>query len=106
MVLENIVKLEDGIPAKLHFWDHRIERRTITDAATGAPTIRQVLVLEVDTLNDRAVAARLSTMASKLADKFSAYLPDKSYRNYDFVITQRGEDFRRSWSVKAIPRPK
>ena len=104
MVLQNYVILEDGVPAKLHFWDHHLERRTITDPATGAPVIRTVLVLEVDTLNDRPVAARLSTMAEKLADKFSAYLPDKSYKGYDFVITQMGEGFRRSWTVKVIPR--
>lgn len=106
MVLQNYVILEDGIPAKLHFWDHTIERRTITDPTTGGPIIRNVLVLEVDTLNDRPCAARLSTMAEKLADKFSAYLPDKGYRGYDFVITQSGEGFRRTWSVKVIPRAK
>ena len=103
MVLENYVILQDRVPARLHFTDHRIERRTITDPDTGRPGLRNVLVLEVDRLDGRPVAARLSTMASKLADQFAAYLPDKSYRNYDFIITQTGEGFLRRWIITVIP---
>ena len=104
MVLENYVILETGIPARLHFYDHAIQKRTITDPITGGATTRQVLVLEVDRLNGREVAAKYSTMAEKHAGQFSAYLADKSYRDYDFVITKSGEGFRTSWSVQVIPK--
>ena len=105
MVLENYVILVPGVPARLHFTDHHIETRTITDPVTGQPTSRRALVLDVDQLNGRLVAARYSTMAEKHAAQFAPYLPDKSYTRYDFTITATGESFRRSWSVQVTPRP-
>ena len=103
MVLQNIVMLEDGKPARLHFTDHTVEKRTINDPNTGRPGIRNVLVFNVDRLDGRAVDARYSTMAEKLAAQFETYLSDKSYRNYEIIITQTGEGFQRRWSVQFIP---
>ncbi len=102
MVLENIIRLVDGVPVKVHLADHNIEKRTITEPVTGNPAIRNVLVFEVDRFNDREVSARLSTMADGLAEKFTPYLPDKSYRNYNWIIIQSGEGFRRRWEVKRL----
>lgn len=104
MVLENYVILETGVPARLHFTDHAIQRRTTTDPITRAPTTRQVLVFEVDRLNGREVFAKYSIMAEKHAGQFKPYLDDKSYRDYDFVITKTGEGFRTSWSLQVIPK--
>ena len=104
MVLENYILLETGIPARLHFTDHAIQKRTVTDPLTGAPTTRNVLVLDVDRVNDRDVTAKYSIMAEKHAGQFKPYLEDKSYRDYDFVITRSGEGFRTAWSVQVIPR--
>ena len=106
MVLENYVILETGIPARLHFTDHAIQRRTTTDPLTGEPTTRNVLVFEVDRVGVREVFAKYSIMAEKHAGQFAPYLPDKSYREYDFVITKTGEGFRTSWSLQVIPRTK
>jgi hypothetical protein len=103
MVLQNYVILEDGKPARLHFTDHTIERRVITDAKTLQPVARQTLVLHVDRLDGRAVEASLSTMAKGLADQFEPYLKDKAYRNYEVLITQRGDEFQRRWTVMFIP---
>jgi len=104
MVLENYVILETGVPARLHFTDHVIMRRTTTDPLTGEPTTRNVLVFEVDRLNGREVFAKYSIMAEKHAGQFKPYLDDKSYRDYDIIITKIGEGFRTSWSVQFIPR--
>lgn len=104
MVLENYVILETGVPARVHFTDHAIQRRTTTDPLTGEPTTRNVLVFEVDELNGRAVFAKYSIMAEKHAGQFKPYLEDKSYPNYDFVITKIGEGFRTSWSLQVLPR--
>ncbi len=105
MVLENYVTLQPGTPAQLHFTDHHIETRTITDPMTGQPSSRKVLIFDVDELNGRPVLARYSTMAEKHAGQFSPYLADKSYTKYNFTITVNGEGFRRSWSVQVTPRP-
>jgi len=61
MVLQNYVILQEGIPARLHFFDHAIEKITITDQMTGEPAIRRRLVFEVDKLNHEPVASKYST---------------------------------------------
>ena len=104
MVLQNIVILQNNIPTRLHFTEHRIAPRTITDPDSGRPGIRNTLEFDVDTLDARPVAAKFSTMAEKLASQFKPYLDDKSYKNFDFIITQRGEGYLRQWTVQVIPR--
>ena len=104
MVLQNIVLLEPGVPARMHFDDDWIEKRVITDRQTGQPTGRNVLVFHVDMLNGMKADARFSTMAEKLAQKLDPYRKDKQYLSYDFVITQTGVDYLTSYSVQVIPR--
>jgi hypothetical protein len=103
MVLQNTIILQDGVPARLHFTDHHIETRTITDAVLQAGVRKNTLVMSVDRLDGRAVEAVLTTMAEKLAAQLGPYLPDKSYKNFEIIITQRGERFRRSWTLQFIP---
>lgn len=103
MVLQNIVTLTQSVPARMHFTDHAIENRTITDPVTLRPSPRQVLVFEVDRLNGQVVTAKFSTMAATLADQFAAYLPDKLYRGYEFLITVRGTGFQTKYTVEKIP---
>jgi hypothetical protein len=45
-------------------------------------------------------------MVEKHAGQFLPYLGDKSYRDYEFVVTKTGEGFRTSWSVQVIPLKK
>ena len=104
MVLQNYVMLETGIPARMHFTDHNILRKDITDSLTGGGTSRNALVFEVDQLNGLPVTAQFSTLAEKLAMEFKPYLDDKSYRDYDVQITKHGSGFRTSYSVQFLPR--
>jgi hypothetical protein len=103
MVLQNYVELEEGVPARLHFFNHALVTKTITDSITREPALRNTLVFDVDRLDGREVNSKLSIMADKFADKFAPYLDDKSYRNYDFLITFNGSGFRRTYTVQAIP---
>jgi hypothetical protein len=102
-VLENYVILETGIPTRLHFTDHRIQRRTITDPITGEPASRNVLVLDVDRMDGRPVVALYSTMSEKHATQFEPYLKEKRYRDYEFTITRTGEGFLTQYSVSVSP---
>jgi len=102
-VLENYVILETGVPSRLHFTDHHIERRTITDPGTGQPGSRNVLVFEVDRMDGRAVAGKYSIMSEKHAAQFEPFLKDKRYAGYEFTIVRTGEGFRTSYSVTPTP---
>lgn len=105
-VLQNYVILEPDVPARLHFIDHRIVRKTITDPATGQPTARNTLELTVDRLDGREVESVLSIMAEKFASLLEPYLKDRSYKDYEFLITVTGEGFRRQFTVQPIPLPR
>ena len=102
-VLVNHVMLETGIPARVHFTDHRIERRTITDPVTGGGATRQVLVFDVDRLDGQSVVAQYSTMSDKHANQFEPYLADNKYRDFEFTIVRTGEGFRTQYSVTVNP---
>jgi len=102
-VLENYVILEPGIPTRLHFTDHHIERRTITDPVTGQAASRNVLLFEVDRMDGRPVQAKYSTMAEKHAAQFEPYLGDKSYIKFEYTITRTGEGFRTNYSLQVTP---
>ncbi len=106
MVLQNHVVLVNNQPARLHFSDHVISARTITDPNTGRPGIRNVLEFQCDRLDGRPVMSTFSTMAEKLASKFQPFLDKKAYRDYEIIITQSGEGFLRNWSVQFIPLKK
>ena len=103
-VLVNYVILSAGIPATLHFYDHNIITKTITDPNNLKPVNRQTLEMEVDELDGKPVSAKFSIMAQKLAEVFGPYLPDKSYTQKNFVITKTGEGFLTSWNVIVNPR--
>lgn len=104
MVLQNNIILQTGVPARMHFFDHHIEARDITDPKTGRPTVRNALVFESDMLDGRPVRAIFSTLAEKLASALGPYLEGKRYTAYEFIITKTGVDFRTSYAVTAIPR--
>jgi len=104
MVLQNYVELSDGVPARMHFYDHAIVRKTITDPTTGKPSARNALVFDCDQVNGQEVETKFSTMSEKLAGLFQPYLADKSYVNYEFVVTASGEGFRRTFTLQAIPK--
>lgn len=103
MVLQNYIILQDGVPARLHFRDHAIVRKTITDPSTLQPASRNTLVFDVDRLDGREVDAQLSIMAEKFATLFEPYLEDKSYVDYEFIVTATGEGFRRQFTVQPVP---
>ena len=103
MVLQNYVILQPDVPTRLHFRDHALQRKTITDPATLQPAGRMTLVFDVDRLDGREVESKLSIMAEKFASLFQPYLADKSYVNYDFIVTVTGEGFRRQFTVQPVP---
>jgi len=106
MVLENYVRLVNNVPTRLHFRDHSIESRTIVDPDSGKPGIRKVLTFQVDRVDGREVFTTFSTMAEKLANTFQPYLGDKSYRNFEIMITQAGDGYMRRWAVQFVPLAK
>lgn len=102
-VLENYVMLETGIPTRLHFSDHSIRVREITDPETGQPAKRKALVFNVDKMDGRFVEALYSTISDKHANQFEPYLEGKRYRDFEFTITKTGEGFRTVYSLAVTP---
>jgi len=104
MVLRNYVILEEGKPARMHFVDHELQPREITDPVTGRHKTVTALVFQVDELEGKPVLAYYSITSQKHADQFAPYLERKRYLEYDFVVTQIGRGFLREYKVEVIPR--
>ncbi len=111
MPLQNYVTFQSGVPERLHFVDHALEQVTITDPVTGKASPRNRLTMTVDEINGSKtglgglpIIAKLSVLAESLAGKLEAYLPNKTYLNYDFIITQTGTGYLSRYSVQVVPR--
>jgi predicted methyltransferase len=104
MVLRNYVELVAGQPSRLHFVSADLVDRTITDPVLGRPKVATVLMLGIDELDGQPAAAFLSVTAEKLASQFKPFIDRGVLADYDFVVTARGEGFRRTYSVEPIAR--
>ena len=103
MVLENYVKLAEGVPCRLHFTDHAIIKKTITDPLTHRAKEVSALEFVVDRRDGKVVSMSYSTVSEKHAEDFARYLADKSYRLFDFVITVYGRGYLSVYSVEPKP---
>ena len=104
-LLMNYVKLEPGIPTRMHFTDDYYVDREIADRETGKPKRIHSLVLWVDELDGEDAARTFSILSQKLAAHFEPFLKDKGYLPYDFIVTQMGEGFYKDHNVQVIKRP-
>jgi hypothetical protein len=104
MPLQNWIMFTPGKPERMHFSDHHMERREITDPGTGRGSYRNVAIFEVDQLNGQPVGAQLSVIAEKLFSQMEPYLDGKKYLDYDFTITKSGAGYTTSYSVQVTPR--
>lgn len=103
MPLGNIVMLEAGTPERMHFTDHIVADRDITDPLTGRPGVRKVLEFTVDRLNGVAANAKFSTMSESLYGMFEPFLVGKLYRGYEFIVTKRGSGYQTKYSLDKLP---
>ena len=104
MVLDNFVRLEEGVPRRLHIVDHAIVTREIRDTLTGWQKPTTVLELRIDEEDGRPAAKVLSVTAEKLAAQLQPYLAGNLYRAHTFTITRRGSGFGTSYMVQVEPR--
>ena len=104
MVLQNYVRLQQGVPARLHFYHVEKMVKTITDPLTLKPKSVQSLEFSVDELNGRPAVSTYSIISDKHAQDFAPFLVGEKFKEYDFVITMTGTGFRTEYQVQSIPR--
>jgi len=85
-VPENWVIFKLGERKTLHFYDHGVVEREITDPLTGSTVRRRTVIFYVDYANRVRVDKLFSVMSVKLAQELSAYIPERRYVNYEFEI--------------------
>jgi len=105
-MLMNYIKLEPGVPTRMHLTDDYKVDREIADKESGKPKRISSLVFWVDELDGEDTARTFSVLSQKLAAHFEPFLKGKQYTNYDFIITQMGDGFLKDWNVQVIRRPK
>lgn len=103
-VLDNIVKLPEGIAKRLHFTSAAFQDRAIKDPVTQETKVVTVLVLVVDQEDGVTVAKTLGVTAEGLAAQLAPYLDAGRIGSHDFTITRRGSSFATRYAVEASPR--
>jgi len=103
-LLANYVRLDPGVPTRMHFTDHYFIDRVIADRESGKQKTVKSLVFWVDELEGGDAARTFSILSEKLAAHLEPFLPDKDYTHYDFIITQIGEGFMKDWNVQPVRR--
>jgi len=92
-VIENFVKLRPGVEKKLHFYEHEIVTRVITDPILKMRKKVQSLVFLVDREDGVKVDKMYSIVSEKHAAEFAGYLPGKRYRRFEFVVVKDAPGF-------------
>lgn len=103
MVLDNYVKLQPGIPKRLHFTSHAIVDNDITDKLTGLVIKKTQLMFVVDREDGLAVSKTFSTLAERLAVQLLPDLENKDYINKEYVITMFGTGYQTRYSLDVRP---
>ena len=88
MAIENFVRLRPGVPVALHFRDHAIVDRVITDPTFGVKRTVKGLLFLVDEQDGGPVDKTFSILSDRLAGDFSGDLEGKAYRGYIYVIVK------------------
>jgi len=101
--IENFVTLKPGIPVTLHFSDHRVVSRPITDPVRGVASTRESLLFYVDEMDGTKVDKTYSILSQKHAGEFAGYLPGKKYVGYRFTIIKDAPGFVPPRIVSVVP---
>jgi len=86
--LENWVKLPPGKVVCMHFKEHRVTPREITDPFFGTKRTVTSLLFLVDRVDGAPVDMTFSVVSEKLASEFEPYLADGSYRDYVWCLVK------------------
>lgn len=86
--ISNWVVLEPGIPRQLHFADHRIVERRITDPISSREKTVQSLQFDVDWMDGSPVDKTFSVVSQRLAGELGPWLAGKAYRARLFTIVK------------------
>jgi hypothetical protein len=91
--ISNFVELKPGVKVRLHFSDHRIERRLITDPVRKVQVERESLIFYVDRIDGQPTSKMYSILSQKHAAEFAGYLEGKRYTRYEFVVVKDAAGF-------------
>jgi len=86
--IANFVLLAPGVVKRMHFTDHKIEARVITDPVTGRARQVESLLFVLDEEDGRASFKTYSILSMKHAAEFAGYLEGKRYRDYVFEVVK------------------
>jgi len=101
---ENWVIFRLGERKVLHFSDHAMVTRVLTDPVTGAAKQVESLTMYVDIEDGKKVSKMLSVLSRKLASELSAYIPNRRYLQYEFVIEKPEAKYAPPYLVEVRPK--
>ena len=98
-VLGNFVVLQDGIPKRLRFADHRIYPKTQKDSISNRTKVVNTLQFDVVEEDGRPVSKVYEIQGEKHARQFAPELDGKTYVGRTVEITPHGKGFLKEYTV-------
>lgn len=87
------VRLEVGVPVRLHFVDHGELDKIITDPILKWKKTVPSLAFKVDRVDGAPADTVFSVLSEKLWDELKPYLPGQRYRSYEFIFVKDAAGF-------------
>jgi hypothetical protein len=103
-LLDNVVQLQPGQPKELHFTDHAFGPVVMPDPIVGIERPVETLTFVVDLEDGRPVNKVYYVTADRHARDFGPYLAERTYRDYTWTMTVRGEGLGRIFTTVRLPR--
>lgn len=103
-MLMNYIELVRDVPVRMHLSDRYDITREVHDKLLNRVKSVNSLTFWVDELDGQPASRSFSVLSDRLRGKLEPYLAGNRFREFDLVITKRGEGFAVDWSVEAVPR--
>jgi hypothetical protein len=104
VVLGNYVKLEPGIPKRLHLTSYVETNREITDPETKLTKTIHVWAFRCDQEDGVPVNKEFSVSADALAVQLQPMLPNNAFANWILEVTKVGSGRRAEFPIRWIAR--
>lgn len=104
-MFQNYLKLEPDTPTRIHIDDYHKVDRVINDPTLHKDKTVSSRMFWLDEVNGEPAAKSFSVLSEGLWQQLEPYIKNQRFRDFDFVITKRGEGYQTKYEVEAIPIP-
>lgn len=102
-MFQNYLALEVDKPTRIHIDDYHYIQRIIHDPVLGKDKPVWSHMFWLDRVDGEPAARTFSVLSEGLWQQLEPYVKRGTFREYEFVITKRGEGHQTKYEVEVFP---